>query len=126
MYCGFAELPEGFHNDVEALPEDGVVIFPRSFRERAELGMAIEAFAELAGSDRVIFLRGESGDGLGELLELTIKADYISLYASILRGSDPLSLPFMDRLKKLNKAYERVLEEARKRIEEGRDPPREA
>lgn len=126
MYCGFAELPEGFHNDVEALPGDGVVIFPRSFRERAELGMAIEAFAELVGSDRVVFLRAESGDGLGELLELTIQADYISLYASILRGSDPLSLPFMNRLKKLNKAYELVLGDARKRIGRGRDPPREA
>jgi len=125
MYCGFAELPEGFHNDVEALPEDGLVIFPRSFRERAELAMAIEAFAELVGLDRVVFLRAESDDRLGELLELTIQADYISLYASILRGSDPLSLPFMDRLKKLNKAYERVLGEARRRIEQGRDPSRE-
>ncbi len=118
VYCGFGELPEAFHNDIEALPDNALIILPRSFRESEELRLSIEAFSKLVGEDRVFSIRGDSRRRLGELLELIIFADYTSLYLSILKGSDPLTLPRMDALKKKNRAYGMIKEEATKRIED--------
>jgi len=118
IYCGFGELPEAFHNDIEALPDNALIILPRSFRESEELKLSIEAFSRLIGEDRVFSIRVDSRRRLGELLELIIFADYTSLYLSLLKGSDPLKLPRMDALKKRNMAYSMIVEEATRRIDD--------
>ncbi len=116
MYCGFAEIPEAFHNDLEALPRDCLIILPRSFGEEPDLTKAIEAFTSLVGEEKVFSIRVKSRDELEELLKLFLFMDYTSLYAAVLRGSDPLILPRLDEFKKRNKAYDEILGEAERRL----------
>ncbi|MCD6312826.1 MAG: hypothetical protein J7L79_03315 [Thaumarchaeota archaeon] len=119
MYCGFAEIPEAFHNDLEALPRDCLIILPRSFREEPDLTEAIEAFTSLVGGEKVFSIRVDARDELEELLKLFLFMDYTSLYVAVLRGSDPLILPRLDEFKKRNKAYDEILREAEKRLAGG-------
>ncbi|HDD43088.1 MAG TPA: hypothetical protein ENF79_05370 [Nitrososphaeria archaeon] len=119
IYCGFAEIPEAFHNDLEALPRDCLIILPRSFREEPDLSKAIEAFTSLVGEEKVSSIRVESRDELEELLKLFLFMDYTSLYAAVLRGSDPLTLPRLDEFKRRNKAYDEILGEAERRLAGG-------
>lgn len=118
-YCCFAEFPEALHNDLEALPEDALVIVPRSFREPPEISRTIEAFSDLVGRDRVVSIRAEAGDLAEELLKLFILADYASLYVAALRGVDPIAVPRMSGLKGLNPVYGEVLEEVERRVAGG-------
>lgn len=119
MYCGFAEIPEAFHNDLEALPRESLIVLPRSFREEPDLTKAIEAFMSLVGEEKVFSIRVDSGDELDELLKLFLLMDYASLYAAVLREANPLTLPRLDEFKERNKAYDEILGEAEKRLESG-------
>lgn len=116
VYCCYAELPEALHNDLEALPDDALVIVPRSIREPPEITKTIEALSELMGDERIISVKVDARDEVEELLKLFIFADYVSLYAAALRGADPLTVPRMSKLKKLNPIYGEILEEVERRI----------
>ena len=117
MYCGFAEIPEAFHNDIEGLEPGHLVIFPRSAREGREIGEAIDAFIELRGEDKCVSIRVESDKELEELLEFFAFMDYVSLYVSVLGKVDPLILPRVTELRRVNKAYEEILGRVRRRVE---------
>jgi len=116
MYCAFAELPEALHNDLEALPEDSLIILPRSFKEGVEVKETIDAFTSLVGGEKIFSVRAESRDELEELLELFLFMDYASLYVAVLRKADPLEVPRMTELKRINRVYQKVLREAEMRI----------
>jgi len=113
MYCGFAEIPEAFHNEVEGIPPDSLIILPRSFREPWEMTQAIESFTRYLGQGSCISIWAESRDSLNECLELFLLVDYTSLYVAMLRGVDPIALPRVTELRNLNKAYREVLRRAR-------------
>lgn len=116
MYCCYAEFPEALHNDLEALPDNAIIIVPRSIREPPEISRTIEALGALMGGEKIISVKVDARDEVEELLKLFIFADYVSLYAAALRGADPLSVPRMSELKKLNPVYGEVLGEVERRI----------
>jgi glucose/mannose-6-phosphate isomerase len=116
MHCCYAEFPEALHNDLEALPDDTPVIMPRSIREPPEISRTIEALGELLGEGRIFSIRVGARDEAEELLKLFMFMDYASLYAAVLRGVDPLPVPRMSRLKKLNPVYGEVIEEVERRV----------
>jgi len=108
LLCHYAEIPEALHNDIEAIPRDGLIIVPRSFREPYEISKTIEALSRLLGEDRVLELRARSKSYFEEIIELFMLSDYISLYTSILRGVNPLILHRIERLKDINAAYHEI------------------
>lgn len=116
MYCCYAEFPEALHNDLEALPDNAHVIIPRSIKEPPEITKTIKALEELMGGERIISIKVNARDEMEELMKLFIFADYTSLYVASLRGADPLSVPRMSKLKKLNPVYNEVLREVERRI----------
>jgi len=105
LLCHYAEIPEALHNDIEAIPRDGLIIVPRSFREPYEISKTIDALSRLLGEDRVLELRARSKSYFEEIIELFMLSDYISLYTSVLRGVNPLILHRIERLKDINAAY---------------------
>ena len=108
LLCHYAEIPEALHNDIEAIPRDGLIIAPRSFREPYEISKTIEALNRLLGENRVLELRASSKSYFEEIIELFMLSDYISLYTSILRGVNPLILHRIERLKDINVAYHEI------------------
>jgi glucose/mannose-6-phosphate isomerase len=116
MHCCYAEFPEALHNDLEALPDNALVIIPRSMREPPEISRTIDALGGLLGEERILSIRAGARDEAEELLKLFMFMDYTSLYAAVLRGVDPLSVPRMSRLKKLNPVYGEVIEEVERRV----------
>ena len=108
LLCHYAEIPEALHNDIEAIPRDGLIIVPRSFREPYEISKTIEALSRLLGEDRVLELRARSKSYFEEIIELFMLSDYISLYTSVLRGVNPLILHRIERLKDINAAYHEI------------------
>ncbi len=115
MYCCFAEFPEALHNDLEALPDNALVIMPRSIREPPEITRTIEALGGLIGEEKISSIKADSRDEAEELLKLFIFMDYVSLYVAALRRTDPLAVPRMSELKKRNPVYGEVLEEVVRR-----------
>lgn len=108
LFCHYAEIPEALHNDVEAIPPDGLILVPRSFREPYEIMKTIEALSKLLGDERVLDLKARSKSYLEEIIELFMLSDYISLYTSVLRGVNPLTLHRIERLKDINAAYHEI------------------
>ena len=108
LLCHYAEIPEALHNDIEAIPRDGLIIVPRSFKEPYEISKTIEALSRLLGEDRVLELRARSKSYFEEIIELFMLSDYISLYTSVLRGVNPLILHRIERLKDINAAYHEI------------------
>jgi len=108
LLCHYAEIPEALHNDIEAIPRNGLIIVPRSFRESYEISKTIEALSRLLGEERVLDLRARSKSYPEEIIELFMLSDYISLYTSILRGANPLILPRVEKLKDINAAYHEI------------------
>jgi len=108
LSCHYAEIPEALHNDIEAIPRDGLIVVPRSFREPYEISKTIEALSRLLGEDRVLGLRAGSKSYFEEIIELFMLSDYISLYTSVLRGVNPLTLHRIERLKDINVAYHEI------------------
>ena len=105
LFCHYTEIPEALHNDIEAIPRDGLIIVPRSFREPYEISKTIEALSRLLGEEKLLELRARSKSYLEEIIELFMLSDYISLYTSVLRGVNPLILHRIERLKDINAAY---------------------
>jgi len=117
MYCGFAEIPEAFHNEVESIPPNSLIILPRSSRECWEISETIETFTRYLGRELCVSMKVESKDKLHEYLEFFLLADYTSLYVSILKKVDPMILPKVTKLRNLNKTYEKILMKAREILE---------
>ncbi len=118
IYCGFAEIPEALHNEIEGLPPNSLIILPRSSKESWEISKTIETLIKYLGEERCVSLRAESKEGFQEDLEFFLLVDYASLYLSILRKVDPLILPKVGKLRSLNKTYEDVLRRAREKLGE--------
>lgn len=116
MHCCYADFPEALHNDLEALPDNALLIMPRSMREPPEISRTIDALSRLLGEDMIFSIRVDARDEAEELLKLFIFMDYVSLYVAVLRGVDPLSVPRMSRLKRLNSVYGEVIEEVERRV----------
>lgn len=116
LFCHYSDIPEAFHNDVEGYPENFLLIFPRSFREPEPIRHAIEALCEIVGYDKCLSLKVSAKKSFEELLKLFMFMDYISVYASILTGSNPLTLSRIPDMKKRNKAYSEILSEVSKRF----------
>jgi len=116
MHCCYADFPEALHNDLEALPDNALVIMPRSVKEPPEISRTIDALSKLLGEDRIFSIRVDARDEAEELLKLFMFMDYVSLYVAALRGVDPLSVPRMSRLKRLNPVYGEVVEEVERRV----------
>jgi len=108
LFCHYAEIPEALHNDIEAIPRNGLIIIPRSFREPYEISKTIEALSRLLGEEKLLELRARSKSYLEEIIELFMLSDYISLYTSVLRGVNPLILHRIERLKDINAAYHEI------------------
>ena len=105
LFCHYTEIPEALHNDIEAIPRDGLIIVPRSFREPYEISKTIEALSRLLGEEKLLELRARSKSYLEEIIELFMLSDYVSLYTSVLRGVNPLILHRIKRLKDVNAVY---------------------
>ena len=112
IYCSYAELPEALHNDIEALTKDSLVIIPRSFREPKELTYTINALVEILGGDRFVFLKAESMYLVNETIKLIILCDYISLYAAVIKKVNPMQVPLISRLKKINETPKMIYNKA--------------
>lgn len=113
LFAHFAEVPEALHNDVEAIPRKALLIFPRLGGEPESIGEAYRVLAEKV--ERYVELRaGDRDGGLGELLELFMLVDYVSLYTSILTEADPLKLNLIPSMRRENKINREVL----KRVDE--------
>jgi len=108
VFCHYAEIPEALHNDIEAIPRNGLMIIPRSFREPYEISKTIEALSRLLGEEKSLELRARSKSYLEEIIELFMLSDYISLYTSVLRGVNPLILHRIEKLKDINAAYHEI------------------
>ena len=108
LFCHYTEIPEALHNDIEAIPRDGLIIVPRSFREPYEISKTIEALSRLLGEEKLLELRARSKSYLEEIIELFMLSDYVSLYTSVLRGVNPLILHRIKRLKDINAAYHEI------------------
>jgi len=109
IYCGFAEIPEALHNDIEGLPPESLIILPRSFRESSEMTETIEAFIRFMGEGRCVSIMVDSKNELNELLQLFLFMDYTSLYAAVLKKVDPLTVPRVSKLRNVNKLYSEIL-----------------
>jgi len=116
MYCGFGELPEALHNEVEAISSSELIVIPRISDEGEEMKETIETLIRFLGEEKCLCLKAEAAKGLEELLELFMLMDYISLYVSILRNADPVRLPRVTELRKINRINVEILKRARARI----------
>ena len=108
FFCHYVEIPEALHNDIEAIPQNGLIVVPRSFREPHEISKTIEALSRLLGEEKMLYLRARSKSYLEEIIELFMLSDYISLYTSVLRGVNPLILHRIEKLKDINAAYHEI------------------
>lgn len=113
MYCGFGEIPEVLHNEVEAIGRGNLIVLPRVLGEDEETREVIDTLIHFFGEESCLCLRADSREELDELLELFMLMDYISLYAAVLRGVDPLILERIPELRRRNKVNEMILKRAR-------------
>ena len=116
IYCGFGEIPEALHNEIEAIGPNDLIILPRISVESDEMKETIETLTRFLEGERCLSLKADSKEGLEELLELFMLMDYISLYVSILKDADPMTLPRVTELRKINRINEEILRQARSRI----------
>lgn len=116
LFCHYSEIPEAFHNDIEGYPENFLLVFPRSFREPKSIRHAIETLCEIVGYDKCLSLKVSAKRSFEELLKLFIFMDYISVYTSILTGSNPMTLHRIPVVKERNKAYPEILSKVSKRF----------
>ena len=116
LFCHYGDIPEAFHNDVEGYPENFLLVFPRSFQEPEPIKHAIEALCEIVGYDKCLSLKVSARRSFEELLKLFMFMDYISVYTSILTGSNPMTLDRIPAMKKRNKAYSEILSKVSKRF----------
>lgn len=114
--CGFGEVPEVLHNEVEVIGPGDLIILPRISGESQEMKEAVDTLIWFFGDDRCLCLRADSKGKLNELLELFMLVDYISLYASILKNADPIDIPRITELRRINKINEEILRRVRAMI----------
>ncbi|MCX8187349.1 MAG: hypothetical protein N3F65_01910 [Nitrososphaeria archaeon] len=112
MHCGFGEVPEVLHNDIEAIGCNDLIILPRISEEDYEVKEVMDALISFF-DDRCLCLRADSKGGLSELLELFMLVDYISLYVSVLKDADPINIPRIIELRKRNRLSEEILKRVR-------------
>ena len=115
IYCGFAEIPEALHNEIETISSHNLIIIPRSFKESRELTESIKTLTDFLGEEKILSIKADSRDEFGELIQLFMFMDYISLYAAILKKADPLKLSRVPELRKRNPINREILKRAGKK-----------
>lgn len=117
LFSHFCEIPEALHNDIEVLNEKTILVAPRVSDEPKEINEVYRLLSSFL-HERYIELKVQAGSIMEEILSLLILVDYISLYAAVLRDTDPLSLSVIPKLKDQNKIYQEILKSVDEKLEE--------
>ncbi len=104
-HAAYEEMPELFHNEVQAWEEPGTSFAPVILRDDDESdrdSRLADAFTGMLASmgKAPLEVRGEGGTSFARLTTMVYKLDLASYYIAIGRGTDPFPVPLIVRLKK--------------------------
>lgn len=101
----YDEMPELFHNEIEAWEEPAAAFVPVILRDRGETdrdSRLANAFTHILSSigKEPVEVRGRGRFGLERLMTMVYELDMASYYIAIGRGQDPFPIPLIVGLKK--------------------------
>jgi bifunctional phosphoglucose/phosphomannose isomerase len=101
----YEEMPELFHNEIEAWEDPGpdfVPVLVRDLVEGKRDSILADAFARLLSSKGAdpVEVRGNGATLLARLVTMTYLLDFASYYVALAKGQDPFPTPLITRLKK--------------------------
>lgn len=103
-HATYNEMPESFHNEIEAWDDPAADFSPVVLRDSSETereSRLADAFARTLGSigKEAAQVRGTGGAALARLMTLIYELDMVSYYVAIGNGRDPFPIPLVTRLK---------------------------
>jgi glucose/mannose-6-phosphate isomerase len=104
IHAHFDEIPDAFHNEIEAWEDPRGDFLPVFLRHSAEDSRDREKTDTMVrildkGSKNPIQLRGRGKSSLSELITLVYKLDMAAYYAAVGLGRDPFPTKLIDELK---------------------------